>query len=166
MSVCKWVEGRSSWLFVLDAWNNSQSEDHYWFMLISHMAVCLFFRQFRAVLLIPKHSSRASRKPNCLSYLLYAETKYSGSKIIDLAYIMAVARLCSNPLFGSDLPTFHWSWHSHVLQHTKPVSDWKSWGFHWVMSAWVRATPRMWCVSMLRQYLTPVYTHLSDCGQA
>lgn len=34
---------------------------------------------------------------------------------------------------------------SCALQHSRPVSDWKSgWGFHWVMSARVRATPRMW----------------------
>lgn len=82
------------------------NEDDHWFMLISHMAVCLFFHRFRAVLLIPKHSPCSSRNPNCLSYLLYTEAKYSGSNIIDLAYIMAVAPLCSNPLFKLRPPNF------------------------------------------------------------
>lgn len=53
LSVC-------SMLFVLDTWNNSQSKGDCWFMLISHMAVYLFFVvffiHFGSVLLITKHS--------------------------------------------------------------------------------------------------------------
>lgn len=101
------------------------------------------------------------------SFLLYAKAKYRSSvkhPLLSSHLFLSVAfSVTGISLF--QLPTFHRIWwflnSCHVF--SRLVSDWKSLGFHKVMSAWVRAPPRMWCVSVLLLYLIHPYSQ-SDCG--